>query len=194
MLVAFHKPYGVLSQFTSDGSSYGTLKQFHFPPSIYPIGRLDAESEGLLLLSDEPDWNARLLHPDRHIEKTYWALVERKPSEEALERLRRGVLIEGIATRPAQANILEPQPNIPPRDPPVRYRKNVQDYWLELKIVEGRNRQVRKMTAAVGHPTLRLIRMAIGGLTLGNLPAGKSFELDAQQKKLVYSRGSPSFG
>lgn len=185
MLVAFHKPCGVLSQFTPDGSSNLTLKEFHFPPKLYPIGRLDADSEGLLLLSDEPHWNAWLLNPKHHIEKTYWVLVERKPTEEALEKLQHGILLEGTCTLPAHAKLLDPQPHVPPRDPPVRYRKNVKDYWIELQIIEGRNRQVRRMTAAIGHPTLRLLRVAIGKLKLDDLPRGKWRELDSTTRKLI---------
>lgn len=177
MLLAFHKPYGVLSQFTPDGSPNRTLAEFGFPRAVYPVGRLDADSEGLLLLSDEPQWNAALLAPGRHVEKTYLALVEREPSAEALQQLSRGVLLEGRMTLPAAARRLSPQPCLPPRDPPVRFRKNVRDVWIELKIVEGRNRQVRRMTAAVGHPTLRLVRVGVGGLMLGDLRPGEWREI-----------------
>lgn len=179
MLLAFHKPWGVLSQFTPDGSPHRTLAEFGFPPCVYPIGRLDADSEGLLLLSDESRWNARLLAPGHHVEKTYWALVERLPSPEALEKLERGILLDGKPTLPAKARLLDPQPDVPPRDPPVRLRKSVQDFWIELRLVEGKNRQVRRMTAAVGHPTLRLLRVAIGGLSLGDLPPGEWREVGA---------------
>ena len=165
MILAFHKPYGVLSQFTPDGSANRPLAEFGFPKGVYPIGRLDADSEGLLLLSDEARWNARLLSPSNHVEKTYHVLVERLPGEPALQLLREGVVLDGKATLPAEAQVLNPQPEFPPRDPPVRFRKNIQDFWIELRLREGRNRQVRRMTAAVGHPTLRLIRVAIGGVT-----------------------------
>jgi 23S rRNA pseudouridine2457 synthase len=177
LILAFHKPYGVLSQFTPDGSANLPLAEFGFPKGVYPIGRLDADSEGLLLLSDEARWNARLLSPANHVEKTYHVLVERLPDESALRQLRDGVVLDGKPTLPAGAGFLDPQPEFPPRDPPVRFRKNVQDFWIELRIREGRNRQVRRMTAALGHPTLRLIRVAIGGVPLGSLLCGSWREL-----------------
>jgi 23S rRNA pseudouridine2457 synthase len=175
MLAAFYKPYGVLSQFTPDGSANRTLAEFGFPKHVYPLGRLDADSEGLLLLGDEPGWNARLLDPERGHPRTYWAQVERVPATEALVRLAGGLDIRGHHTRPCRAWILNPQPEVPPRDPPIRYRKNVADCWIGLELTEGKNRQVRRMTAAVGHPTLRLLRVAVGGLrldTLGLEPGG----------------------
>ncbi len=185
MLIAFHKPYGVLSQFTSDGSPNRTMAEFGFPKDVYAIGRLDADSEGLLLLTDEPGLNTRLLHPTRGHERRYWAQVERVPSEEALQRLARGVVIQGYETLPGNAWRLDPQPDVPPRDPPIRFRKSVPDCWIALELIEGKNRQVRRMTAAVGHPTLRLLRMRIGQFELGELPAGKWIELDAAQRRLV---------
>ncbi len=172
MLIAFHKPYGILSQFTEDGSSHGTLTRFGFPPAVYPIGRLDADSEGLLLLSDEPAWNGRLLDPRHAHPRTYWVQVERVPSDLALAELARGVWLQGKRTQPCQAQRLEPPPEVAPRDPPIRFRKNVPEAWIALVLGEGRNRQVRRMTAAVGHPTLRLLRVAIGELRLGDLPPG----------------------
>jgi 23S rRNA pseudouridine2457 synthase len=185
VLFAFHKPYGVLSQFTPDGSPNRTLAEFGFPPRVYPIGRLDADSEGLLLLSDEPSLNARLLHPKHGHDRIYWAQVERIPSPEALEALMRGVLVGGRKTLPCEARMLDPQPEVPPRDPPIRFRKNVPDCWIELALVEGKNRQVRRMTAAVGHPTLRLMRVQIGLYKLGDLKAGEWRELNARERKLV---------
>jgi 23S rRNA pseudouridine2457 synthase len=173
LILAFHKPYGVLSQFTPDGSPNRPLSEFQFPPKVYPIGRLDADSEGLLLLSDEAKWNARLLAPDNHVEKAYHVLVERLPSPQALESLEKGVLLDGKMTLPAKATLLDPQPIIAPRIPPVRVRKSVQDWWIELKIREGKNRQVRRMTAAVGHPTIRLMRAAIGGFLLEGIACGE---------------------
>lgn len=170
MILAFHKPYGVLSRFTPDGSPHRTLADFGFPKNVYPIGRLDADSEGLLLLSDEPSWTHRLLDPHNHIPKTYLVLVERLPDETSLAHLRRGLLLDDRPTLPAEARLCDPQPLVPPRDPPVRLRKSVQDFWIELRLHEGRNRQVRRMTAAIGHPTLRLIRTAIGPLHLADLP------------------------
>lgn len=187
MLIAFHKPFGALSQFTPDGSPNRPLSEFGFPPRVYPIGRLDADSEGLLLLSDEPEWNARLLEPRRGHGRIYWAQVEGIPEAAALDRLSRGVEIQGRRTLPCRAWLLEPQPEIPPRQPPIRFRKTVPDRWIGLELVEGKNRQVRRMTAAIGHPTLRLVRVQIGGLVLGDLPPGRWVALDEPQRKLVLS-------
>ena len=185
MILAFHKPYGVLSQFTPNGSANRPLAEFGFPKEVYSIGRLDADSEGLLLLSDEARWNERLLSPANHVEKTYHVLVERLPDESALRQLRDGVILDDKATLPAGARLLDPQPEFPPRDPPVRFRKNVQDFWIELRLREGRNRQVRHMTAAVGHPTLRLVRVAIGRVALGNLVCGSWRELMAGEIQML---------
>ena len=172
VLIAFHKPYGVVSQFTPDGSPNRTLAEFGFPKKVYALGRLDSDSEGLLLLSDEAELNERLLHPKHEHRRTYWAQVERIPSAAALQQLERGVLIEGRKTLPCRAHVLDPQPQVPPRDPPIRFRKNVPDCWLALELIEGKNRQVRRMTAAIGHPTLRLMRVGIGNFELGDLSAG----------------------
>jgi len=235
MLIAFHKPYGVVSQFTGDGSPNRTLAEFGFPKNVYPIGRLDADSEGLLLLSDEPEWNERLLHPRHAHEREYWAQVERIPTPAALNKLERGISINvggraaaaarggaaappppvstGYQTLPCRAWILEPQPEVipvpvaasrqsavdcrsekmaalcrdaatpklPPRVPPIRFRKSVPDCWIGLELIEGKNRQVRRMTAAIGHPTLRLIRVRIGNFRLGDLPAGEWRKLTAAE-------------
>ena len=172
MLIAFNKPFGVLSQFTPDGSPNRTLAEFNFPKNVYPIGRLDADSEGLLLLSDEAELNERLLHPRNAHTRTYWAQVERIPSQEALLQLQNGLMLQDYQTRPCKASILSPQPAVPPRDPPIRFRKNVPDTWLELTLIEGKNRQVRRMTAAIGHPTLRLVRVRIGNFAAPNLELG----------------------
>lgn len=185
MLLAFNKPYGVLSQFTPDGSPNRPLADFGFPPGVYPIGRLDADSEGLLLLSDEAALNARLLHPKRGHARLYWAQVERIPTPEALEQLQRGVMVAGRKTLPCRARMLDPQPEVPPRDPPIRFRKNVPDCWIELELVEGKNRQVRRMTAAVGHPTLRLMRVQIGEFKLDSLIPGQWRELTPAERKAV---------
>ncbi len=185
MLLAFNKPYGVLSQFTSDGSPNRTLAEFGFPKSVYPIGRLDADSEGLLLLSDEPNLNERLLHPRHAHEREYWAQVERIPTKEVLQKLSRGVVIQGRKTLPCRACRLEPQPVIQPRDPPIRFRKNVPTCWIGLELSEGKNRQVRRMTAAIGHPTLRLIRVRIGGMRLQDLPAGSWKSLSPEERQAV---------
>ncbi len=185
MLIAVHKPYGVLSRFTSDGSNLRTLAEFRFPPRVYPIGRLDADSEGLLLLGDEAELNARLLHPRRGHRRVYWAQIERVPTSEALQKMAAGVWVQGRKTLPCRCWLLEPQPVLPPRDPPIRFRKNVPDCWMALELVEGRNRQVRRMTAAIGHPTLRLIRMQIGDFELGNLAAGQWRILTRHERKRV---------
>jgi 23S rRNA pseudouridine2457 synthase len=187
VLLAFHKPYGVLSQFTSDGSSHRTLAEFGFPKNAYAIGRLDADSEGLLLLSDEAALNERLLHPRHAHRRTYWVQVERIPSADSLKKLERGISLQEDKTRPCRAWLLEPQPFLPPREPPIRFRKNVPDCWIALELVEGRNRQVRRMTAAVGHPTLRLIRVRIGEFELGTLGAGEWRELSPAERERVLS-------
>ena len=188
MLIAFHKPYGVVSQFTPDGSPNRTLAEFGFPKDVYAIGRLDADSEGLLLLSDEAALNERLLHPRNAHQRIYWAQVERIPTAEALKQLERGVTIQDHKTLPCRAWILDPQPQIPPRDPPIRYRKNVADCWMALELIEGKNRQVRRMTAAIGHPTLRLMRMQIGEFKLPNLAAGQWREVTAEERRQVLDR------
>ncbi|HEV7406686.1 MAG TPA: pseudouridine synthase [Chthoniobacteraceae bacterium] len=187
MLLAFHKPYGVLSQFTPEpGSRYRTLADFGFPKEVYPIGRLDADSEGLLLLSDEPALNARLLHPTRGHRRIYWAQIERVPATEALRKLEAGLPIAGRQTLPCKAWLLDPQPEMPPRDPPIRVRKSVADCWVALELVEGKYHQVRRMTAAVGHPTLRLVRVQVGEFQLGGLRAGEWRALTAEERREVF--------
>jgi 23S rRNA pseudouridine2457 synthase len=187
MLIAFNKPYGVICQFTPDGSPNQLLAAFRFPRKVYPIGRLDADSEGLLLLSDEPELNYRLLHPRRAHEREYWAQVERLPSMEALERLGQGITIQGRKTLPCRAWALDPQPGVAPREPPIRFRKSVPTCWIGLELIEGKNRQVRRMTAAIGHPTLRLIRVRIGNYKLGELASGSWKELSTADRDLVCS-------
>jgi 23S rRNA pseudouridine2457 synthase len=228
MLIAFHKPFGVLSQFTDDGSPNRTLAEFRFPKNVYAIGRLDADSEGLLLLSDEPEWNERLLHPRHAHEREYWAQVEKNPTAASLKKLARGVVVQGRKTLLCRAWLLEPQPEvvaatprrknveapppshmanvveattlpsgdgaspppkIPPRVPPIRFRKSVPDCWIGLELIEGKNRQVRRMTAAIGHPTLRLLRVRIGQFKLGDLPASQWRILSAKECELVLGRG-----
>lgn len=185
MLIAFNKPFGVLSQFTRDGSSNRPLAEFGFPGNVYPIGRLDADSEGLLLLSDESRWNEKLLHPCHAHEREYWAQVEKIPTREALDQLQCGLIVQGRKTLPCRAWRLEPQPQIPPRNPPIRFRKSVPDCWIGLELVEGKNRQVRRMTAAIGHPTLRLLRVRIGNFWLGSLAAGRWRILEQQDLALI---------
>jgi 23S rRNA pseudouridine2457 synthase len=186
LLLAFHKPYGVLSQFTSEpGSRWRTLADFGLPPRVYALGRLDADSEGLLLLSDEAGLNSRLLDPEAAHPREYWAQVERIPEDAALARLARGVDLDGWRTRPCQVARLDPARELPPRDPPVRFRKSVPDCWLRLTLTEGKNRQVRRMTAAIGHPTLRLVRVRIGDFALGALAPGHWRELNSPERALI---------
>ena len=172
MLIAFNKPYGVLSQFTDRSvPPRPTLAGFGLPAGVYAAGRLDGDSEGLLLLTDDGPLAHRLSDPRHKQPKTYWAQVEGVPTEEALARLRAGVVLNDGPTLPAQARAI-PAPALWPRDPPVRFRKTVPDAWIELVITEGRNRQVRRMTAEVGLPTLRLVRVAVGPYRIEGLEPG----------------------
>jgi 23S rRNA pseudouridine2457 synthase len=177
-LILFNKPYGVLSQFTDRGSetARATLSQFIDVPGVYPAGRLDRDSEGLLLLCDDGRLQARIADPRFKMAKTYWVQVEGVPSAESLARLRNGVTLQDGPTLPAQAEAIA-EPGLWPRDPPIRIRKSVPDTWLRISLREGRNRQVRRMTAAVGHPTLRLVRWQIGEWTLDGLAPGTWREL-----------------
>ncbi|MCS6989084.1 MAG: pseudouridine synthase [Chloroherpetonaceae bacterium] len=187
MLIAFHKPFGALSQFTPDGSRHRTLAEFGFPKSVYPLGRLDADSEGLLLLSDEKRLNAKLLLPENAHRRVYWAQVERVPSPLDLTRLANGVVIQGYKTKPCKARLIEP-PNLPERHPPIRFRKSVPTSWIELELTEGKNRQVRRMTAAIGFPTLRLVRVQIGNFKLGDLKQGEWKILSDAERRAVFER------
>lgn len=180
--ILFHKPYGVLSQFTPEDGAR-SLAEFDLPKGVYAAGRLDKDSEGLLLLTDDGQLIEKLLNPKNEKPKTYWVLVERLPCEESLDKLRSGIKIEDYFTKPAELKILDPQPQIAARNPPVRFRKTVQDYWIEITIVEGKNRQIRKMTAAIGHPTLRLIRMSMANLELADLPPGTWREISRNEIK-----------
>lgn len=185
MLLALNKPYGMLSQFTPEpGSQWRCLGDLGMPKGVYPIGRLDADSEGLLLLTDERKLVDRLLNPRNAHSREYWVQVERIPDEKALQSLRTGVSIGDHRTLPTLARLLAPQPDMPPREPPIRVRKSVPDCWVSLDLVEGKNRQVRRMTAAVGHPTLRLVRVRIGELTLQDLSLapGKWRELSVVER------------
>ncbi len=174
-LVLFNKPCGVLSQFTDRGTGGGpraTLSDFIGLPGVYPAGRLDRDSEGLLLLTDDGKLQDRIASPRYKAEKTYLVQVEGVPDDGALAALQRGVVLKDGPTRPARVRLIDP-PDLWPRDPPVRYRKSVPDRWLEITITEGRNRQVRRMTAHVGHPTLRLVRWRVGGWALDGLAPGE---------------------
>ncbi len=171
--ILFYKPYGVLSQFTSSDSSQITLDHFRFPQNVYAAGRLDADSEGLMLLTDDGQFKHRLLDPKYGHSRTYAAQIENIPDEASLDKLRKGVMIEGMRTRPAKVKILEKEPGFPPRGKPIRFRAHIPTCWLELVLTEGRNRQVRKMTASIGHPTLRLVRIRLLFLTLEGLHPGE---------------------
>lgn len=171
-VILFNKPWGVLSQFTDEGQGHPTLASFIDIPGVYAAGRLDRDSEGLLVLTDDGRVQARIADPRAKMEKTYLVQVEGLPTDAALDALRRGVTLRDGPTRPAKARRIDPPPGLWPRTPPVRVRKSVPDCWIELTISEGRNRQVRRMTAAVGHPTLRLIRWRVGDWTLEGLAPG----------------------
>ncbi|MEO0054509.1 MAG: hypothetical protein RLZZ50_456 [Verrucomicrobiota bacterium] len=196
VLLALHKPYGVLSQFTPEpGSAWKTLGDLapRLPARVYPLGRLDADSEGLLLLSDEAGLNTTLLDPKNAHEREYWVLVERVTTDDALARLAAGVKLSDHACAPLKVRRLAEAEaaSLPPRDPPVRFRKNVPDAWLSIALHEGKNRQVRRMTAAVGHPTLRLVRWRIGALTLADLgllaTPGAWRELSAAERRAAFA-------
>jgi 23S rRNA pseudouridine2457 synthase len=189
----FYKPYGVLCQFTDRSSDRSTLKDYISIPSVYPVGRLDYDSEGLLLLTDNGRLQHRLSHRKFAHPKTYWVQVDRIPDEPDLDRLRQGIKIEDYLTRKAIVSKLPNEPNLPPREPPIRYRKNVPTCWLEIVLTEGRNRQVRRMTAAIGFPTLRLVRTAIGvpkgkelmHLRLDNLLPGEWREITTAEREAL---------
>lgn len=175
MLILFNKPFGVLCQFTdkgNEGSPRPTLSAYIDVPDVYAAGRLDRDSEGLLLLTDDGRLQNQISDPKHKMPKSYWVQVEGKPDEDALTALRSGVTLKDGHTAPAKVRRISEPENLWPRDPPVRFRKTVPDTWLEIVITEGRNRQVRRMTAAVGHPTLRLIRNRIGDWRLGDLESG----------------------
>ncbi len=176
--ILFFKPYGVISQFSGEGE---TLRKYVPIKNVYPVGRLDHDSEGLLLLTDDGALQHRLSDPKFGHPRTYLVQVEGVPDESKLRQLEKGVLIRDYRTRPVQVRLLESEPPVPPRNPPIRFRKTVPTSWLEITLTEGRNRQVRRMTAAVGHPTLRLVRSAIGPLRLDHLQPGQWRELTKQE-------------
>ena len=176
-LLCFNKPYGVLSQFTPEGRWEG-LKPYIDVPGVHAAGRLDADSEGLLLLTDDGRLQARIADPRHKMEKTYWVQVEGIPDDAALAALRAGVVLQDGKTLPARARRLDPAPTLWPRNPPIRVRQNIPDCWIELVIREGKNRQVRRMTAAVGHPTLRLVRAAIGPYSIKGLAPGQYLQVE----------------
>jgi len=170
-LVFFNKPYGVLSQFTPEGK-WRALDAFIPVKDVYVAGRLDADSEGLLILTDDGKMQAKIADPRHKLEKTYWAQVEGVPDEAALDRLRAGIALSDFTAQPAKVRLIEEPPDLWQRDPPIRFRAAIPTAWLEIRISEGKNRQVRRMTAAIGYPTLRLIRAAIGVATLDGLTPG----------------------
>ena len=175
--IIFHKPYGVLSQFTQESPKHITLKEYIDVPDVYAVGRLDWDSEGLLLLTNDGQLQHRLAHPRFGHQRTYWAQVERIPDIDAINKLQSGVEIQDYRTRPAQVRLLLEEPSIVQRITPIRFRKNIPTAWLEMTLTEGKNRQVRRMTAAVGFPTLRLIRISIGNIQLDDLSPGQWREL-----------------
>lgn len=177
--IIFNKPYGVLCQFTGE-SGDRTLAEFGLPKDVYAAGRLDKDSEGLLLLTNDGKFIDKLLNPRFDHQKCYWAQIEKVPTKEDLDKLARGVDIKGYKTKPCKVKILDPAPEIPDRDPPIRFRKSIPTCWIELILTEGKNRQVRRMTAAIGFPTLRLIRVGIGKQSLADLKEGQWKEVSRE--------------
>jgi 23S rRNA pseudouridine2457 synthase len=188
--IIFHKPYGVLSQFTQDTPKHSTLKDYIQVPDVYAVGRLDWDSEGLLLLTNNGQLQHRLANPRFGHQRTYWVQVERIPDIDAINELQTGVKIQDYRTRPTQVRLLPEEPPVCDRNPPIRFRKNVPTAWLEMTLTEGKNRQVRRMTAAVGFPTLRLIRVSIAHLQLDGLQPGEWRDLtDSELKTFSVLRG-----
>ncbi|MGV0976776.1 MAG: pseudouridine synthase [Azonexus sp.] len=182
-IVLFNKPYGVLSQFTPEGR-WRALDTFIPVEGVYVAGRLDADSEGLLILTDDGKLQAKIADPKHKLEKTYWAQVEGVPDEAALDKLRAGIKLSDFTAQPAKVRLIEAPPGLWPRDPPIRFRAAIPAAWLEIRISEGKNRQVRRMTAAIGYPTLRLIRAAIGAATLDGLAPGAWRQIEGSYKDL----------
>lgn len=186
--ILFYKPYGVLSQFTDNSNPTNprrTLKDYISIPRVYPVGRLDWDSEGLMLLTNNGQWQNRLAHPRFEHPRTYWVQVERIPEADAILKLQQGVVIENYRTKPAKVALLKAEPQLPPRDPPIRFRKSVPTAWLEMTLTEGKNRQVRRMTAAVGFPTLRLVRVAIAHIRDADLQLGEWRDLTSTELQLL---------
>lgn len=188
--IIFHKPYGVLSQFTQETPKHSTLKDYIQIPDIYPVGRLDWDSEGLMLLTNDGKLQHRLSNPRFGHKRTYWVQVERIPDAEAINKLETGVEIQDYRTRPAQVRLLLEEPQVSDRHPPIRFRQNIPTAWLEMTLTEGKNRQVRRMTASVGFPTLRLIRVSIAHLQLNGLQPGEWRDLTPPEIKSLYNSHS----
>ena len=182
-IILLNKPYGVLSQFTPEGK-WRALNEFVPVKGVYVAGRLDADSEGLLILTDDGQLQAKIADPKHKLEKTYWAQVEGVPDEAALERLRVGIRLSDFTAKPAKVALIDEPAGLWQRDPPIRYRAAIPTSWLEIRIAEGKNRQVRRMTAAIGYPTLRLVRAAIGAMTLAGLGLGEWRQIDGAYKDL----------
>lgn len=182
-IVLFNKPYGVLSQFTPEGK-WRALDAFIPVKGVYVAGRLDADSEGLLILTDDGKLQARIADPKHKLEKTYWAQVEGLPEEAALDRLRAGIALSDFTAQPAKVRVIDEPAGLWQRDPPIRYRAAIPTAWLEIRIREGKNRQVRRMTAAIGYPTLRLIRAAIGATSLAGLALGQWRQIEGGYQDL----------
>jgi len=182
-LVFFNKPYGVLSQFTPEGK-WRALDEFVPVKDVYVAGRLDADSEGLLILTDDGKLQAKIADPKHKLEKTYWAQVEGVPDEAVLDRLRAGIRLSDFTAQPARVRLIAEPAGLWPRDPPIRFRAAIPTSWLEIRIAEGKNRQVRRMTAAIGYPTLRLVRAAVGSATLDGLAPGQWRQIDGSYKDL----------
>ncbi|MDZ8227558.1 rRNA large subunit pseudouridine synthase E [Nostoc sp. ChiVER01] len=185
--IIFYKPYGVLCQFTKDAPTHSTLKDYIDVPDVYPVGRLDWDSEGLLLLTNDGQLQHRLAHPRFGHKRTYWVQVERIPDADAIKRLQTGVEIQDYRTQPAEVRLLAQEPQLPERNPPIRFRKNIPTAWLEMTLTEGKNRQVRRMTAAVGFPTLRLVRVSIAHLQLDNLQLGQWRDLTTSELQFLHN-------
>jgi 23S rRNA pseudouridine2457 synthase len=184
MVIAFHKPYGVLCQFTPDQPGQRTLAEFGFPKNVYPLGRLDMDSEGLLLLSDEAGLNDRLLNPKHAHPRTYLVQVEGVPSSYTMKILGEGsIVIRGHRCLPCKVAMLSQHPELAPRNPPIRVRKEIPDTWLQITLTEGKNRQVRRMTAVIGHPTLRLVRIAMGSFSDPSLQPGSWRKLNDEERE-----------
>ena len=182
-IVLFNKPYGVLSQFTPEGK-WRALDAFIPVKGVYVAGRLDADSEGLLILTDDGKLQARIADPKHKLEKTYWAQVEGLPEEAALDRLRAGIALSDFTAQPAKVRVIDEPAALWQRDPPIRYRAAIPTAWLEIRIREGKNRQVRRMTAAIGYPTLRLIRAAVGATSLAGLALGQWRQIEGRYQHL----------